>query len=140
MANLTVKKKLEMMQQIRSRNQKNKYDMFHREKILYGRTSPIRYGADDVYEEGEAERFSTFSLRLLLAAAAFALLVLSDRTGAGILGLTARECFAAISRDYESSIAAWADDISQSAANYGTDGEKSDDRPLKDNPPAGNRP
>lgn len=113
MRNATVEKKMELMQQIRSRYQKDRYDMFRREKILYGRTSAR--GEEEFYEnqydEGNVEpSFSTLSLRIFLAAAAFALLVLSDRTGSDILGLSAEKCFDAIGADYESSITAWAEE------------------------------
>lgn len=127
MGNVSVDKKMELLQQIRSRNQRDNYDMFRREKTLYGRTSaknreaagfgrdlygkgPDRELYDNPYGEDEEPAFSTFSLRVFLAAAAFALLILSDKTGSKLLGLSAETCFNAIGADYEESIAAWAEE------------------------------
>lgn len=142
MSDFTVKKKLELMQQIRSRYQRDRYDMSSREKILYGRTTPIKEenysDSAYAYEEEEEAPASTFPLRLFLAAAAFALLILSDRTGRDILGVSASKCFEAISADYESSIAAWTDAASHMITT--DDDQDYDDRPLKNNPPAGIRP
>ena len=127
MSDIPVTKKLELIKQIRSRYQRDRYDMFHREKLLYGRTTPIPEENDEFVEEdvGEEEGFSTFPLRVLIAAGLFVMIVLCDMSGKSFLGLKASQCFSAISADYESDIAKWADAASNA---------------VNQNPPAGNRP
>ncbi|MCM1100472.1 MAG: hypothetical protein NC079_01805 [Clostridium sp.] len=119
----SVDQKLELMRQIRSRYQRDRYDMFHRERLLYGRTSP--YPADEgEYPESEetGEKFSTLPLRALLALGLFLLIVICDLSGRSFLGIQAAQCFSAISENYDDAISAWVESVSA------------------DTPPAGSRP
>lgn len=127
MSDIPVTKKLELIKQIRSRYQQDRYDMFHRERLLYGRTTPIPAENDEFVEEdtGEEEHFSTFPLRVLIAAGLFVMIVLCDMSGKSFLGIPSSQCFSAISADYENSITKWADAASNAASQ---------------NPPAGSRP
>ncbi|MDE7252568.1 MAG: hypothetical protein K2O32_06460 [Acetatifactor sp.] len=127
MSDIPVTKKLELIKQIRSRYQQDRYDMFHRERLLYGRTTPIPAENDEFVEAdtGEEESFSTFPLRVLVAVGLFVMIVLCDMSGKSFLGIQASQCFSAISADYESSITQWADAASNAASQ---------------NPPAGSRP
>ncbi len=127
MSDIPVSKKLELIQQIRSRYQQDRYDMFHREKLLYGRTTPLPVDNGDmkegtVGEYDEEEHFSTLPLRTLLAVGLFLLIIVCDMSGKSFMGIQPGQCFSAISADYESSIAKWVDAASNTS------------------PPAGSRP
>ncbi len=133
MGNFTVDKKLELMRQIRSRYQQNRYDMFHRERLLYGRSNMTfseEETPDDLMED--TEPYNSFPLRILLALGLFLLIIICDLSGRSIFGIQPSQCFSAISADYESSINAWVDAAS---ANSVSDTELSNE-----NPPAGSRP
>lgn len=127
MSDISVTKKLELIKQIRSRYQQDRYDMFHRERLLYGRTTPIPAEDDELMEAdaGEEESFSTLPLRVLVAVGLFVMIILCDMSGKSFLGIQASQCFSAISADYESSITQWADAASNASGQ---------------NPPAGSRP
>lgn len=136
MGNFTVDKKLELMRQIRSRYQQNRYDMFHRERLLYGKSAafPEKAYPEDPYPEDaeDAETYHTFSLRILLALGLFLLIIICDLSGRSFFGIQASQCFSAISADYENSIDAWVDAVSAdtlSGAGH-----------TDENPPAGSRP
>lgn len=113
MSDMTVEKKLALVQQIRSTYNRNQYDLTNRERILYGRSSvhsepelsyrdSFRTGAveesfpQDTYTEG----VSFFKLRLLLAAVLFLGVVLWDQKGSTLAGITADWVFDAIAADY----------------------------------------
>lgn len=150
MTDITVEKKLELMRQIRSRYQRDRYDLFHREQVLYGRAKPIpgeesmrkAFFVDSMdemenYDEDDAESFQTFPLRMLLAVGLFLLIIVCDMSDKSFLGLEASQCFSAISADYESSISAWVDAASaQTVSNTGSSGQDK----VEENPPAGSRP
>ncbi len=111
MSDITVEKKLELMRQIRSRNERDRYDMAHREQVLYGRSGTVsRDEVGPAYNNAagtEEDEFHTFPLRILLALGLSLLIIVSDMSGKSFLGIRAEQCFSAISTDYESSIAAW---------------------------------
>ncbi|MDE6014572.1 MAG: hypothetical protein K2H41_02560 [Acetatifactor sp.] len=133
MSNFTVNKKMELMRQIRSRYQKDRSDLFRREQLLYGRTSVYPWeeiGMNDLEDEGEP--IQTFPLRALLAIVLVLLIIICDMSGKSFLGIRADQCFSAISEDYESSIAAWAETVSDQTG--------SDKNAVPENPPAGSRP
>ncbi|MCM1090669.1 MAG: hypothetical protein NC092_05780 [Butyrivibrio sp.] len=127
MSDISVTKKLELIKQIRSRYQQDRYDMFHRERLLYGRTTPIPVENDELAKEAvsEEESFSTFPLRVLVAAVLFVMIILCDISGKSFLGIPSSRCFSAISADYESDITKWAEAASNAASQ---------------SPPAGARP
>ena len=134
MSNISVEKKLELLQQIRSRNQRDRYDMFHRENLVYGRTRTfLPDDMEDMEEfDGEyGERFQSFPLRVLLALGLFLMIIVCDMSGRSFLGIQMNQCFSAIAEDYESSISAWVDAASSNV---------SDPDNVVENPPAGSRP
>lgn len=140
MSNISVEKKLELLQQIRSRNQRDRYDMFHREHLLYGKSKMTAakrgFSAEDMeeledYDEDYQEGFQSFPLRALLALGLFLLIIVCDMSGRSFMGIQANQCFSAIATDYESSISAWVDAASSNI---------SDADNVAENPPAGNRP
>lgn len=141
MRDITVEKKMELMRQIRDRYQQDRYDMFHRERVLYGRTTPIPAESGIPLEEddmeGDGESFQTFPLRMLLAVGLFLLIIVCDMSGRSFLGIQASQCFSAISADYESSISAWVDAASGQTV---SDTKVSDQNNVVENPPAGSRP
>lgn len=115
---ISVEKKLELMQQIRSRHERDRMDMMRREHIIYG-TSPKYPAHDDLYgmegeiyksQDPEAENnddISFFSLRMLIAVGLVLLIIISDLSGKTLWGIPTSECFQVISQDYESSITRW---------------------------------
>lgn len=133
MSDISVEKKLELLRQIRNRNQKDRYDMFHREHLLYGTSKYTPENYEDLDEYGEPEEgFQSFPLRALLALGLFLLIIVCDMSGKTFLGIQPVQCFAAISKDYESSISAWVDAASSQSVTKQED--------TSENPPAGNRP
>lgn len=134
MSNISVEKKLELLQQIRSRNQRDRYDMFHRENLLYGRTrTALPEDLEDMedYDGEDGERFQSFPLRVLLALGLFLMIIVCDMSGRSFLGMQVNQCFQAIAQDYESSISAWVDAASSNVP---------DSDNVVENPPAGSRP
>lgn len=133
MNHFTVDRKLELMRQIRSRYQRDRYDMFHRERLLYGKTSAYAPEAEEPEGwEDAGENFGTFPLRALLALGLFLLIIICDMSDRSFLGIQAAQCFSAISTEYESDIAAWV----EAASGQGV----SDADITNENPPAGSRP
>lgn len=116
MTELTVEKKLELTQQIRSQNARDRYDLSKREQIIYGKTTentvanPFPY---DVAEEAEEDHLPTLPLRILFALGMFLMIIVCDMSGKNFLGISAQKCFEAIGQDYESSITAWVDAASE---------------------------
>lgn len=112
MRNTDTERKLELVQQIRSRYDEDMYDLNSRERILYGRES-IRprepYGSDP---DSEAPQ-SSFRLRVLLAVLLFAAVVTIDTNKAAPWGITAERIYQAISADYEERIEEWAETLSK---------------------------
>lgn len=115
MSNTTSEQKLRLIQQIRSRYRENRYDMYNREQILYGRAAcpPDAEFLEDTGEIAEPEApVSGFRLRLFLAALLFAALVAMDVNDIRIAGISADTILEAISVDYESRIDQWMETFS----------------------------
>lgn len=134
MGKFTVDKKLELISQIRSRYQQDRYDMFRRERLLYGKVTPIPTENEEtaVDEYDEEISFSTLPLRTLVAVGLFLLVIICDMSEKSFMGIHPSQCFSAISTDYESSITKWVDAASRQNV---TDKDITDE-----NPPAGSRP
>lgn len=117
MSNVTTEQRLRLVQQVRSRYNENRYDMYNREKILYGRASypeeldPAVAGMEPM---DPSMPVSTFRLRLLLAVLLFAAVVAMDINEISISGVTAEKIVEAISMDYEDKIDEWVAAFSQS--------------------------
>ncbi len=131
MDNTTFDKKLALIQQVRSSYDRNQFDLSHRERILYGKTAPrsraqsgycdtrhsnARYrdmGYRDAaypyaaYQDSEGEGdfgFSFLKLRFLLAAILLVALILLDQKGGTFAGITTKEVFSTIAKDYTAEI------------------------------------
>lgn len=114
MRNVDTERKLQLLQQIRSRYKEDRYDMSSRERILYGRESvrPWEESGDD--PEWDQPPRSSFRLRVLLAVLLFAAVVAIDTNGASIFGITAEKVYQIISADYEDKIEEWVETLSPS--------------------------
>lgn len=114
MSDVTMERKLQLVQQIRSRYNEDQYDLYNRERILYGRTNagvPRLSG-----EPGDAElpaRFSSFRMRLLLALLLVAAVIAMDVNGIEVGGVTSDKILEVISMDYEEKIDEWVETLSQ---------------------------
>ncbi len=113
MSNVSTEQRLRLVQQVRSRYNENRYDMYNRERILYGRASypeELEPGDPAVSGMGPMDPsmpVSTFRLRLLLAVLLFAAVVAMDINQIDVSGVTAEKIIEAISMDYEDKIDEW---------------------------------
>lgn len=111
---MTTEQKLRLVQQVRSRYNEDRYDMYNRERILYGRANPPDLEMPE--EPGAANPpsgFSSFRFRLLLAALLFAAVIAMDINGIEVGGITSDKILEVISTDYEEKIDEWAAALSQ---------------------------
>lgn len=108
MNKLSVEKKLELLNQIRFQNEKDRLDMSKREHLLYGKTT-ISSDTDFSLsgEENEKSGIQTLFLRTLLSIGLFLLIIICDLSGKSFWGIPSEECFQTLSKDYESSIITW---------------------------------
>lgn len=121
MSDVTTEKKLQLVQQVRSRYHEDQYDMSNRERLLYGRTSvtPEKLGYTDYKEPydgampSSGEPFTFFRLRVLLALFLAAAVIVMDTNQMNVAGITAEKIFQAISADYEEKIEAWVETLSR---------------------------
>lgn len=114
MSNVNMEQKLRLVQQIRSRYDENRYDMYNRERILYGRAAPVSRETDGDMEGGELPSgLSSFRLRLLLAVMLFAVVVAMDVNEIDVAGVTTEKILEVISIDYEDKIDEWVAALSQ---------------------------
>ncbi len=116
MSDITTEKKLELIEQVRSQYNKNRYDMSNREKILYGRTSFPRFSGEDkpAASENQASSVSFFRLRMLLALAMLAGVILCHQSGIKIAGITMEQFFQVISADYYADVTEFVESMSES--------------------------
>lgn len=115
MNDFTIEKKLQLVQQVRSRHSENRYDLSNRERILYGKTTlPDESGYWDSAQSAGADEIpvSSFKLRLLLALFLFGIVVFMDRSQTAIGGLTSEKLYRVISADYEEKIEDWVETLS----------------------------
>ncbi len=121
MSDVTTEKKLQLVQQVRSRYHEDQYDMSNRERLLYGKTSvtPEKLGYtayDEPYGKGtpsDGEPFTFFKLRLWIALFLAVAVIVMDTNQMNVAGITAEKIFQAISADYEEAIEAWVETISR---------------------------
>ncbi len=114
MSEITIEKKLELMRQIRSKNERDRFDMSRREQIVYGKSmEPVSQATYLTEKSDEENALPTFPLRALLAVTLFLLIIICDMSGKSFMGMETKECFEAIATDYESSITAWVDAASE---------------------------
>ncbi len=102
---------MQLIQQVRSRYHRDQKDLLHREQLLYGTTSDRfrlegqeeGWEGEDWYEEDPSRNGdlgNSARLRLAAALTGFVLVLLLDRTGRSLFGLTAEKIFDSIARDY----------------------------------------
>jgi hypothetical protein len=102
MSDITLDQKLQLVHQVRSQYDRNQYDLQNRERILYGKETV--YPHDMEYgEEREMTaplRISTFKLRLLAAIVLLFGIVILDRNGIAIFGVSAQEIMRHLNEDF----------------------------------------
>lgn len=114
MSDFSVEQKLELVQQVRSRYYRNQSDLMNREQILYGkaltRTPETEFHQPQLSSETTQEPLitdNTVKLRYALAAVLVLLIILFDKSGTTIAGISMEQVFSAIENDYEEAIDAW---------------------------------
>lgn len=101
--NITVEKKLQLVQQLRSQYNRNLYDLNNRERILYGKESSA--ALNHVAEEPPADSVkSTFLLRMMLAVVLLGILLFLNASGKTLFGFTPAEISQCISMDFTQAI------------------------------------
>ncbi|MDE7223081.1 MAG: hypothetical protein K2O34_04790 [Acetatifactor sp.] len=112
MGDISTQQKLQLTRQVRERYYQDRQDLGQREQLLYGR--PLSYFDEEPVAEygdiadyggrygGNDEKAGTLGLRILLAAVLLCLLVLMDRRGDTLFGLTGRQIGEYIRLDYTS--------------------------------------
>lgn len=112
-------RKLQLVQQIRSRYHENQYDMSNIERILYGRTSVFNRPDydEDTLPDSEDGSLSSFKLRFFIALMLFGIVVFMDRSHTAIGGITSEKLYGMISADYEEKIEEWVEAMSDSTQN-----------------------
>ena len=107
MSDITVDKKLQLINQVRSQYNKDQYDLQHREQLLYGRTSERRRQPETEYVPTAnyevTGRISPLRIRLLAALGLFFLLLILDMSGTSLFGLQMSQVFDYIARDMDAS-------------------------------------
>lgn len=114
MRNVDTERKLQLIQQIRSRYDEDQYDMGNRERILYGRESMRSREGNGTDPDWDQPPQSSFRLRVLLAVLLFAAVVAIDTNGTSLWGITAEKVYQIISADYEDKIEEWVETLSLS--------------------------
>lgn len=116
MSDTTMEQKLQLVRQVRSRYHEDQYDLSNRERILYGRStvSPEKMGYDSPYGDPYQEdgmpvqgEISSFRLRLFLAVFLAMAVIIMDRNGITVAGITSEKIYEVISADYEEVIETW---------------------------------
>lgn len=100
MNDITVEKKLELVQQMRSQYSKNQYDMSNRERILYGQSRTLTVPHEKSAREESPSSSFGLRVRILAAAALLAAAILLDQNHIEIAGIAMEKVFTAISTDY----------------------------------------
>ena len=109
-----MEKRLQLVKQIRSRYNENQYDLFNREKILYGKSSqPMDRLERPQEEDAQPDNATFFKLRLALAAGLLSFVIFMDVNDINVAGITAEKVFQAISADFQETIETWATELSQ---------------------------
>lgn len=112
MSNITMDKRLELIQQIRTQNHQNQYDMISREQLLYGKScSRNTYDTDtnrynDMTEGIEADQqpVSSFKIRLLVAVTLLLFGIVLDSSGKSLGKISLKDISEILAVDYEARI------------------------------------
>jgi hypothetical protein len=102
MSDITLDQKLQLVHQVRSQYDRNQYDLQNRERILYGKEAAYPHDME-FGEDGEITaplRFSTFKLRLLVAVVLLFGIVILDKNGIAIFGVSAQEILRYLNEDF----------------------------------------
>ena len=104
MSDVTTEQKLQLAKQIRSKHNENCYDMYNRERILYGQATQHSH----YVEEPELSAVpSSFGLRFLLALVLVAIVIIMDVNEMDFYGITSEKIIEVISVNYEDEIDEW---------------------------------
>lgn len=101
MSDITMEKKLKLVQQIRSQYDQNQYDLSNREQLLYGRTSCRDTDLPEILSEGQTHATGSFRIRMLLACLLFLFIVAADQLGISPAGISVHSVFEMIETDYQ---------------------------------------
>ena len=112
MNDVTTEQKLQLVQQIRAKYNENRYDMYNREQILYGR-------AAQNHQRPESSKMpSSFRFRLLLSVILVVLLYAMDVNEISLAGITTEKIAEMISADYENRIDEWVASFSSAIVRF----------------------
>lgn len=114
MEDITVEKKLQLVQQIKNQYHQNQYDMANREQILYGNNYRRDY-VQDIKTPENAVRISSASFRLRVFFAGLLLVgvILCDRLGFSPAGMDMNQVFTILSEDYQEKVDEFVETISK---------------------------
>lgn len=127
MSEVSMEQKLQLIRQVRSRYHEDRYDLSNRERLLYGRSGLLpedraEYPApyeDDPYRDPYGDislsgnsPFSFLRLRFLIAALLMAAVIIMDKNGMDVAGITTEKIYEMISADYEEKIEEWVETMS----------------------------
>lgn len=115
MQDISVEKKLELVQQIKNQYHQNQYDMANREQILYGNNYRRDYYDQNIKMPEEADVSSSGSLRFrtFLAGLLLAGVILCDRLGISPAGMEMDQVFQLLSVDYQENVNTFIETFSQ---------------------------
>lgn len=101
MSDVTMNKKLQLVQQVRNQYNQNQYDLESREQILYGRTSNrMAMERTDKLDDTIPEKIGTFRLRLTIALMLLFSVLILDINGQAIFGIQTKTIFSYIAKDF----------------------------------------
>ena len=105
MGEISVEQRLMLAQQLREKHRQDRTDLSARERILYGRETD-QEGAYrfDGGEDEDASSQSTFRIRMLLTAVCVVTILLLDRRGDSLFGITSAQILEYVSRDYTETV------------------------------------
>ncbi len=98
MSNINTEQKLQIVQQIRSQYNQNKYDMSNRERILYHKTTTNEYAP--ISSSGNESLKSRFALSVII----FIFVILFDFFKINPAGIEMQQIFDVIATDYQENI------------------------------------
>ena len=104
MSDITMDKKLQLINQVRSQYNRDQYDLQHRDQLLYGRTSERQRpqeAAVPMEEYAVTGRISPFRIRLMAALGLFFLILILDMSGVSLFGLNTSQVFDYIAKDVD---------------------------------------
>lgn len=108
MNHISTEQKMELVHQVRSKYNRDQYDLSNRERILYGRSTARPQndyheslsGYEPYGDPDQEAPVSTFRLRLLLALIVGIGIILLDGYGIKLGGISTDQIFEAIAEDY----------------------------------------